>query len=310
MSEQKKGLLVVLLPVVIWAVEPLWVKAYLLPEMTAAGVVFYKFFLAGLFLLPLSRSAWPQLRQLTGKHWLAVGAIALVGSAMSSYLYTLALSYTHVGTVILFEKMQSLFVILVGVLLFRYRPPWLLTALVMAAILLSSLIVTDGRWDLAVFQPRWLPIILLVMPLGFGLVTVLAKFVLGAIPPILLTQLRMGLAAPLFFLLVIVPTGIAQVMVPRPALWLWLGLSAFSSYTVGFGLYYWGLKRISAVFATSLELTQPVFAAVGAYFWLHETFSRLQWVVGGILLIVIFWITQFEQEAVEIVPVAIEASVG
>ena len=303
MSERTKSLLVVLVPVLIWSIEPLWVKAFLLPEMPAAGIVFYKFLLAGLFLLPLSRSAWPQLGRLTGKHWVGVGAIALAGSVMSSYLFTLALSYTNVGTVMIFEKMQTLFVIIVGVLLFRYRPPWLLVGLVTAAVLLSGLIVTDGRWNLALFQPWWLPIVLLAMPFGFGLVTVLAKVILKLIPPILLTQLRMGLAAPLFFLLVILPTGVSQLVVPRPTLWLWLGLSAFASYTLGFGLYYWALKRISSVLTTSLELAQPIFAVVGAYFWLHETFSTLQWAGGGILLIVIFWITQFEGEAVELVPV-------
>lgn len=301
MSERMKGLLVTIVPVLIWAVEPLWVKAFLLPEMSAAGITFYKFLLAGLFLLPLSRASWPLLRHLTVWNWLAFGTIALAASVMSSYLFMLTLGYTNVGTVILFEKMQSLFVILIGVIVFRYRPPWLLTALVIAAMLLSSVIVVDGRWDLAVFQPWWLPLVLLAMPFGFGLGTVLAKYTLGLVPSILLTQLRIGLAAPLFLLLVIIPSGISQILVPRPSLWFWLVLSAFSSYTVGFALYYWGLERISAVQATSIELMGPIFGALGAFFWLNEGFSRLQWTLGAMLLVVIFGITQFEEKAVDVV---------
>jgi drug/metabolite transporter (DMT)-like permease len=310
MNERMQGLVVTIVPVLIWAVEPLWVKAFLLPEMSAAGITFYKFLLAGLFLLPLSRSAWPVLGQLTIWNWLAVGMIALVGSVMSSYLFMLALGYANVGTVILFEKMQSLFVILIGVLIFRYRPPWLLTVLVSAAMLLSSVIVLDGRWDLAVFQPWWLPLVLLAMPFGFGLVTVLAKYILGLIPPLLLTQLRIGLAAPFFLLLVIIPSGVSQILVPQPSLWFWLVLSAFSSYTVGFGLYYWGLKRISAVQATSIELMGPIFGALGALFWLNEGFSRLQWVIGAVLLLVIFGITQFEEKAVDVVRTIRNGGVG
>ena len=69
-----------------------------------------------------------------------------------------------------------------------------------------------------------------------------------------------------------------------PAIWGWAVLSGAVYYALAFWLYITGLKRTSASVAGFFINLVPIFGVTGAYLFLEERLSAIQW-VGAILIL-------------------------
>jgi drug/metabolite transporter (DMT)-like permease len=91
------------------------------------------------------------------------------------------------------------------------------------------------------------------------------------------------------FVLAIWPTELLRnasqnLLTISPIIWVWAILSGVVYYALGFWLYIIGLKNTSASLAGFFMNLLPVFGITGAYIFLSERLSALQW-VGAILIL-------------------------
>jgi len=73
-------------------------------------------------------------------------------------------------------------------------------------------------------------------------------------------------------------------LIISPAIWGWAVLSGAVYYALAFWLYITGLKRTSASVAGFFINLVPIFGVTGAYLFLEERLSAIQW-VGAILIL-------------------------
>lgn len=70
--------------------------------------------------------------------------------------------------------------------------------------------------------------------------------------------------------------------------WFWAGCSGVVYYALAFWFYVHGLKRVSASIAGTFINFIPIFGVSGAYLFLGERLSLIQWVGAGVILLSVF----------------------
>lgn len=244
--------------------------------------------LTAAFLVPLWRGRH-LLARLSQGEWAALVFVGVGGSAIATWLYTTAFSldYSRALTVVLLQKTQPIFALmLAGAVLGERRSGlfWLWAALALFGACL--LVVKDHDFDANSHLQAGFGLNQGLLALGasflWGAATVAGRPLAVKLPPSLLAGVRFALALPVLALLALwsaPPPASAR----TPEIAGLLCAIAFLPGLLGMSLYYKGLRGTTASVATLVELCYPLTSLLVGLFVLHTTMTSGQW-LGLVLL--------------------------
>lgn len=283
------GPLFIVATALLWSFDGLLrISLYSLPPSV---IVFYEHFLGAIILLFVSFKWLGDLKKMTKKEWLAIGAVALFSGALGTILYTAALqqiNYSSYSVVVLLQQqLQPIWAIATAALLLKERITkkfiwWALLALFAAYFITFPSL----RVNLATGKGTLLAGLYAILAgLMWGSSTALSKYVLNKVSFLTGVAARYYLA-PIFAFFFILGTGttkaLTQITIPQLETLL---LITFSTGMLALGFYYYGLKRTPARVTTLLELVWPASAIFIDYFLYHKTLNFTQ--IGGVILLLI-----------------------
>ncbi len=277
----------VIVAATLWGVDGIILRPglYTLP---VSLVVMIESTIITLILTPFFRKQFFHLKTLKGKDWLAFIGVAVAGGAIGTMSITKALfyvNYVNLSIVILIQKLQPVFAILLAALVLKERPPkqfygWAVMALIGALLMtfganLPQLDTGDKTPEAALFA--------LLAAAGFGASTVLSKRALRNIGHELGAYIRFLFTALVMSFITLITANIRQVeQITGDQAGIFL-IIAFATGGPAIFLYYNGLKRISASVATICELSFPLTAVLLEYLVRGHLLEPMQWL--GVLVL-------------------------
>jgi drug/metabolite transporter (DMT)-like permease len=236
--------------------------------------------------IPILIACRAGFRRLKGSDYALLLFVALGGSVAATSLFTFAIKYGNPSAVVLLQKTQPLFTVLLARLILGERParrfwPWF------AAAIAGAYLISNPDWSSGRSLSPEHPVIVLCA-LGaaglWGSATVCGRFLVSRISTPLLTALRCILALPALLVL--------YGLQPKPQRALPASLPAVAGITAmalvaglaALLLYYKGLKSTSASMASVCELSFPVTAVAVNWLVLNITLSAIQLAGAAILV--------------------------
>lgn len=273
----------------LWAVDGIVLRPSLY-SLPVPLVVLIESAIVAILLTPSFIKKVSPLKSLHTKDWIAFAGVALLGGAVGTMAITKALFYVNfvnLSVVILLQKLQPVFAILLATLLLKEKLPkefflWAGLAIAGAYFMTFGLSMpnfsTGDKTTIAA-------LFALLAAFSFSSSTVLSKRALRNVDYEMGTYLRF-LFATIIMLIIATVTGdiygIKEVSAKQIIIFL---IIAFTTGGAAIFLYYYGLKRISASVASICELAFPLTAVVLEYFVHGNILSPVQWMGAGVLLI-------------------------
>lgn len=286
------GIWYVALGATLWGLDPLF-RILLLKSFTSAQIVFIEHVLLAIYALPVLMK---YRRTLTGKLSIAViGALLFIswgGSAIATILFTAAFSHGSANAILLLQKLQPLFAIILARVLLKETLPSKFSAYIGVALLGTYLLTFGlslpgmGLKDLGTISCLF-SILAAVL---WGGSTVMGKFLLQKkLDFPVVTSLRFLLALPLLTIVLLASGDQWQLNGSSSELTMIavnLLFQAFFPGLLSMLLYYKGLSSTKAFFATLAELAFP---AVGVCMnWL--VFGQ-KLTIGQLVGFILIWLT-------------------
>jgi drug/metabolite transporter (DMT)-like permease len=279
------GVLLVALGASLWGTDALMRQPLIDLKLSSIAIVLAEHVLLAVYAIPAVLLGWPVVRKLRPMQWGAVLFIAWGASGLATVLFTEGFKLGDPTTVILLQKSQPLFAIVLARLALgerlsmAYWPCFLLAMVGTYLVAFSSL---DPIWRLPSASVAAAGFAL-GAALLWGAGTVLGRFALGGVPFHTLTGLRFLLALPFLAILAVPGGGLeatARGLAEAP---LTVAALAFIPGLLGMLLYYLGLMRTPASVATLAELAFPFTAVVVGWLYLGRAPSPTQ-LIGFALL--------------------------
>jgi len=267
--------------------------------------VFMLHITASVFLAYFFATRRSELKNLDKKDWRAFILTGFFGGAVGTMAIVAAIINVHsnhlnISVVLLLQKLQPLFAILLALLWLRERPKkafylWAIIALIGSYFLTFGF----GRPDFGA-QGMLVPALLAILAaFSFGSSTVFSKKAITKISHGLGTTLRFfittGIMVVIIALITIlnasgVNTGYEGINGFSALNWKLIGVFVIIALTTGgtaIFIYYWGLKRVLASRSTIFEMAFPVSAIVLEFILHDKILSAGQWVGTVIVLVAI-----------------------
>lgn len=280
------GSTLIIIAALFWSIDSTFLRPHL-QTLPSALVVFLEHVLGFLPLIPFLFIYRKELKKITKKQWLAIFWVALFGGALGTTFFTKALfltGFTDVSAVVLLQKFQPLFAIILAALFLHERFPPRFYLLASLALISGYFMTFPNPFTISTLSHTSFLIITyaLLAAFAWGSATVFGKYSLKTIPFGLLTALRFGVT----MVIMLIPAYKYFSIIPsiQGVQWGIFGLIILTSGAFSMYLYYSGLKRIPASLATLCELAWPVSAVVFDYFINHTHLTLLQ-LIGTIVLL-------------------------
>ncbi|UVI27287.1 DMT family transporter [Paenibacillus spongiae] len=246
----------------LWGIDPLF-RVLLLDYLTSTKIALLEHVILVLFMAPVLWKHRQQLRKLKLRHLGAMLFVSWGGSALATVLFTKGLASGDLNAVLLLQKLQPLFAILMARWLLKEKLPKSFGMLFVVAIFGTYLLTFS--WKLPFSNISEMLQSGSLMSIGAALLwggsTVMGRYLLGAVNYETMTSLRFILALPLLLALTL---GERQLWtLPGEAsemalIGLNLLLQALLPGLLSLLLYYKGLSAIKASYATLAELSFPM----------------------------------------------------
>ena len=235
---------------------------------------------------PILIACRAEFRRLKGTDFALLLFVALGGSVAATSLFTFAIKYGNPSAVVLLQKTQPLFTVLLAGLMLGERPakrfwPWF------AAAIAGAYLISDPGWgggfDLNPGHPA-----IVLCALGaaglWGSATVCGRFLVSRISTPFLTALRCVLALPALLVLYGLQSKSQQALPSSLSAAAAITAMALVAGLAALLLYYKGLKSTSASMASVCELSFPITAVVLNWLVLDVSLSATQLAGAAILL--------------------------
>ncbi|PWW02807.1 EamA domain-containing membrane protein RarD [Paenibacillus cellulosilyticus] len=283
----------------LWGVDPLF-RVLLLDYLSSTQIALLEHVILVLFMAPVLWKHRQQLRKFKLRH---IGALLFVswgGSALATVLFTKGLASGDLNSVLLLQKLQPLFAILMARWMLKERLPRSFGMLFLIAIF-GTYLLTFG------VKPPFSNIHEMLkagslMSIGAALLwggsTVMGRYLLRAVNYETVTSLRFILALPLLLAMTL---GEHQLWtLPSEAsgtamIGLNLLLQALLPGLLSLLLYYKGLSAIKASYATLAELSFPMVGVLINYAVFHQATTFTQ-IMGFILIWATLLVLSRQQE--------------
>jgi drug/metabolite transporter (DMT)-like permease len=242
-----------------------------------------------LFLLLRERS----LLRLTRRKWFHFGVIAFFGVTLNQMLFIHGVAYTNIPHAALIVAVEPVMVLVLSVLMGLE----VLTALKFVGMAISFtgvVLLTYGK-PVQGSQAYWLgDLVLMVEVVVFAYYTILMKEVVDQYDVVTLNTVVFGLGA-----LLMIPFGARAVLhvnwsqVPVRAL-LGLGFMTFISCVIGYLLFAYALKGLTASRVAAFNYIEPVMGTALGVWLLHDKVG-LWGIFGGGLILLGVYFTEWER---------------
>ena len=294
---QLAGSLAIMLAALLWSIDGLFIRPqfYTLP---AELVVFLEHLLGFIVLSPFIFIAWPKIKSLSTKSWLALGWISLFGGMIGTIFITKAFFAATAGnvsfaTVIILQKLQPIFALLLARIILKERLNknfygWAAVAII------ASYFIAFGQTGLDISHIDWSQsgaLFAFIAAFAFGSSTVFGKRAANHLDYKAVAALRFGLTTILMFILVALNGSLLHLGAVSSTQWELLGLIVLTSGAGAMFIYYFGLRRVPASAATILELFWPFSALVLDYVFNHNYLNLIQYLALAVLLVAFFKIS-------------------
>lgn len=296
------GFWFVVLGAAFWGAGPLF-RVVLLRSLTPTQTVLLEHILLFFIVAPILWQNRHELRGLRGGHLAALLFISWGGSALATILFTLALTYGDINTVLLLQKLQPLFAIVLARILLKELLPERFIQMITLSVLGTYLItfgfaVPIGHWLEFI---HWGSLLSIAAALIWGGSTVMGRFLLGQMSFATVTSLRFILALPLLFVITWMQGDSWTFPVEVSAfsgLAVSLLLSALLPGLCSILLYYKGLSQTKASVATIAELSFPMVGVMVNWYVLQEALTLGQLVGFLLIWLVMLYISRQQDERV------------
>ncbi|OGI71708.1 hypothetical protein A3B84_02760 [Candidatus Nomurabacteria bacterium RIFCSPHIGHO2_02_FULL_35_13] len=280
------GALAVVVAALLWSLDGIFLRPQL-ASISPTLVVFLEHSFGFIILLPFLFIYKSEIKNITKKQWGTIFWVALFGGALGTTFFTKALfltGFVDVSVVILLQKFQPIFAILLSAIILKERFPakfyiYAICALIGGYFVTfkdpSSINLGNATTMMAIFS--------LLAAFSWGSSTTFGKYSLKNINYGLLSALRFG------FTIIIMLIPAIKYFSTLPSIesdvWRTLIIIVFTSGAVAMYLYYYGLKKIPASLATLCELAWPFSAVIFDYFFNHNILSATQ-IIGAVVLVI------------------------
>lgn len=234
---------------------------------------------------PFLYRSYAKLRALSRQEWVALIALALLSGLIGTLAMVKALflvDFDHLSVVILLQKLQPLFAILLAVLLLRERPTGRFFAWALLAIL-GAYLLTFGIGVPKLDATLLATVYALIAAASFGTGTVLSKRLLKRLDFATATFARFGMTALLALIVTPFVGGFAFGSITTGN-WITILIIALTTGSGAIFLYYYGLQRVRATTSAICELCLPLTAVILDYI-VHGTLLSAWQGAGALLLI-------------------------
>ncbi|OXM84360.1 DMT family transporter [Paenibacillus rigui] len=283
----RSGVWLVALGAALWGVDPLF-RILLLKFFTSSQIVLLEHLLLLVYSVPV---LWLQRKQIRGLNLRHIGALLFIswgGSAIATIMFTTAFAHGNLNGVLLLQKLQPLFAILMARWILKERLPARFFGFVLMA-LVGTYLLTFGV-SLPFEQMSDVAAIGGLLSIGaaalWGGSTVMGRLLLDKMPFESVTALRFTLALPLLFFTTWSGGGAWNLPVQTSD---WLAVSgnlllqAFLPGLLSLLLYYRGLSGTKASYATLAELFFPAIGVLVNWLVFHQNVTAAQ-IVGFLLI--------------------------
>jgi drug/metabolite transporter (DMT)-like permease len=269
----------------LWGTDALF-RRPLTGTLSPVTIVLLEHCVLCLVLFPVVWGYRNEFLRLKGRDYAALLFIALGGSVAATSLFTFSMKYGNPSVVILLQKTQPLFTVILARVALGERPakwfwPWF------AAAIAGAYLISDPDWQHGVpFNPGHPAIVFSALAAAglWGSATVCGRFMVSRISIPFLTALRCVFALPALMVLYWLqpanqrtfPVGLSPLL-NLFAMALIAGLAALL-------LYYKGLQFTPASVASVCELSFPITAVALNWLVLEVRLSALQ-LAGSVILI-------------------------
>lgn len=255
------GVWLVALGAALWGTNSI-LRVEMLHTFTSSQIVFLEHLLLAIYALPVLLLARGQLARLTAKEWGAILFLSWGGSGLATILFTASFQYGHPNLVLLLQKVQPVFVLLIARVMLKELLPRRFGGNLLIA-MIGTYLVTYGftlPWADFTDANGMAAMLALGAALLWGGSTVMGRLVLGKMSFETLTAARFLFALPFLYAVVVI-SGEAV-----PQMWNALGdldtlgnlvLQALLPGLFSLLLYYRGLSTTKASYATVAELAFP-----------------------------------------------------
>jgi drug/metabolite transporter (DMT)-like permease len=281
----------------LWSLDGVFLRPQFY-QFPASSIVFLEHFLGLVLLSPIIFINWRIILKIQKKTWLALGWVSLFGGLLGTLMITEAFFAAFAGkvslaTVIILQKLQPIFALLMARVVLKENLSrkfyfWAILA-VGASYLLAfgKQGLSLGLFDLN-NQAAWFAFL---AAFSFGSSTVFGKRLVNSLNFSLATVLRFALTTLLAGILVLILGNYNIINEISWKYWRLLFLIVLSSGAVAMYIYYFGLKKIPASFASIAELFWPLSAIILDYIINKNILTSWQWLATGILLFAFYKIT-------------------
>lgn len=278
MTTKKIGVLAILVASLIWAIEPVIAKCAYRSDDYLQTLTIRSIVIVLIAFLYVRRTTKASLK-ISTKHLSIIIYIGLAGTVLAEALFFYSLTRIPVLNAVLIAHLQPIFIVLIGFFVLKEDKLTRYDYLGILIMIIAGLFITTRNIE-NLFMARLGTLgdfLVLLATLAWATTAILVRKYLTQIDVGLLVFYRFLVASVVFaaYMLsqsTLVISNIYQIL---------LGVTG----SVGYILYYEGLKRIKAAQASSVELTTPMFAAAFGFLLLDELITVMQ--AGGIILLAV-----------------------
>ena len=233
---------------------------------------------------------YKNIKLLSKKEIIAIILVALFGGALGTIAIVKALflvNFQHLSVVILIQKLQPVFAILLASILLREKLSKHYILFGSIAIIASYILTfqfTIPSFDSANTN-LYAVMFSLLAALSFGSSTVLSKVALQKLDFKTATFFRYGITSLIMLLITTVNGHIIDFPTVTPNNWLILCLIGITTGSGALFLFYYGLKKVRAIISTVCELFFPLSAILFDYLINDYVLSTVQWVAVIVMIV-------------------------
>ena len=292
MSLKQSGVWLVALGAALWGTSS-YLRNTMLTVLTSSQIVLLEHLLLALFAIPVLVIGRRQIQQLNAKDWGAILFISWGGSAIATILFTAAFQYGNPNVVVLLQKLQPIFVLLMARFLLKEVLPRSFRYYMLVALIGAYLLTFGFSLPLADFSDGNLTAALLAIGAAalWGGSTVMGRHLTAKLSFETVTAARFLMALPLLAALVAINGEFASLDWSYLAQATGFGSIVMSALVPGLFsllLYYRGLSTTQASYATAAELAFPATALLLNWIALGQGLTLGQAVGFGVIWLTIF----------------------
>ena len=261
-----------------------------LSNLPTSFVVFLMHFLPFIFLTIFFYKQYKYVKIFTKIDWFILILISLSGAILGTIAIVKALflvNFHHLSVVVLLQKLQPIFAILLAHLILKERISRHFVLLTII-ILCGGYFLTFGLNTPAMGKNTatiYACLLALFAAFCFGSATVFGKCITNKYTSVTITFYRYIITTFILGIYLLISGNFNLFQQITPMNWLILIIIIFTSGLLSIYLYYIGLRNIKAGIAAFCELSMPIAAVTLDYFVNHSYLTPIQLTGGAVMII-------------------------